>query len=170
MAIHRVSILGHATLPDNSGNCFFEPYSIKATNDVWRHGHWIFRNAGSAQIKLYGLFNIPKNFGSAPKIIIIWTTTATSNNTVWDFEYRAVGGNDTESLDQATPQEQLTVTDAAPSATDERLETSINLNAANLAVNDEVEFFIARDKSDAADNMAAAAQLVVLYFEYSDTL
>lgn len=167
MATHRIPIIGWNTLPDNSGNVFFEPYPVKATNDRWDHGHFIF-NDTSTRLELYGLFHVPKNYVGTAKIIIVWTTTAITGNVVWDFDYRAVGGDDAESLDQTGQQEALTVTDAAPGATDRRMEVSIALTSANLAADDTVEFLLARDGADAADTMAAAAQLVGLLFEYAD--
>lgn len=161
--------MGYNTIPDASGNVFFEPYTIKATNDQWRHGHWIFNDTATRDL-LYGLFNVPKNYVGTPLVVIVWTTTATSGNCVWDFDYRAVGGDDLESLDQTGTQEAVTVTDAAPSAANERMEVTIALTAGNFAVDDTVEFLIARDGAvgPGTDTIAAAVQLVGLYFQYND--
>lgn len=167
MATHRISILGASTLPDSSGNVFFEPYTIKATNDNWKHGHFVF-NDTATRLGLYGVFNVPVNYVGTAKIVIVWTTTATSGDVEWDFDYRAVGGNDTESLDQATAQESVNSNDTAPSATDERMEIAINLTAGNFAASDTVEFGLFRDGTDSGDTIAAAVQLVGLYFEYAD--
>jgi hypothetical protein len=167
MATFRIPILNGNTLPDTSGNVFYEPYNIKATNDLWRHGHWIF-NDTATDLFLYGLFNVPKNYVGTASIIIVWTSTATSGNVVWGFDYRAVGGNDAESLDQGTAQESGTVTDAAPGATDRRLETSISLTGSNIVADDTVEFILSRDGTSGSDTMAAAAQIVGLYFQYAD--
>lgn len=167
MATHRINILGANTLPDNSGNVFFEPYTIKATNDTWKHGHFVFNDTGN-RMGLYGAFNVPKNYVGTASIIIVWTTTATSGDVEWDFDYRAVGGNDTESLDQATAQETVNSNDTAPSATDERMEISIALTSANLAVDDTVVFGLFRDGTDGGDTIAAAVQLVQLLLQYND--
>lgn len=167
MAIRRISILGPNTIPDNSGNVFFERYSIKATNDVWQYLVGIFKDT-STRIGLRGMFKIPKNFIGSPKIIVNWTSTAITGNTRWEFDYRAVGGNDTESLDQAGTQESVGVTDAAPGAVNRKLECEMALTAANLAVDDIVQFEFFRDGADAADTMAAVAILHSLEFEYSD--
>jgi len=167
MATHRIPILGWNTLPDTSGSVFFEPYPTKATNDRWDHGHWVF-NDTATRLELYSLFNVPKNYVGTASIIVVWTSTATSGNVVLDFDYRAVAGNDTESLDQTTQDEQLTVTDAAPGAANRRLETSMSVTSSNLVADDTVEFLIARDGASGSDTMAAAAQLVGLYFQYAD--
>ena len=164
---HRISILGANTLPDASGNVFFEPYSIKATNDVFNHGHFIF-NDTATRLALHGLFSVPKNYVGTAKIVFVWTTTATSGDVEWDFDYRAVGGNDAESLDQATAQETVNVNDTAPSAVNERMEVEIALTDGNFAADDTVEFLAVRDGTDAGDTIAAAVQLVGLYFEYAD--
>lgn len=167
MSVHRIPILGFGTVPDNSGNVFFEPYTIKATNDVWGRLVAIFSDTVT-RIGLRGGFTIPKNYMGTPKIIVVWTSTATTGNAVWDFDYRAVGGDNLESLDQVGVQEAATVTDAAPTAAHNRLEASITLIATNLAVDDEVEFEFFRDGANASDTMAAAAIVFEVLFEYTD--
>lgn len=167
MATHRIPILGWSTVPDTSGNVFLEPYNVKATNDVWDRLVTIF-NDTATRIGLAGGFTVPKNYVGSANIIVVWTATATTGNVVWDFDYRAVGGNDAESLDQAGTQEAVTVTDAAPTAAHRRLEASMALTAANLAVDDEVEFELFRDGVSASDTMAAAAIVVAVLFEYAD--
>lgn len=166
MAIHRIPILAGA-VPDTSGNVFVEKYDVKATNDVWRHLNYIF-NDTATRLLVYGTFDIPKNYVGTPKLIIVWTATAITGNVVWDFDYRAVGGDNVESLDQTGTQEAVTVTDAAPGAAHRRLEVSIALTAANFAIDDTVEFLFGRDGVAAGDTMAAAAILFQLLFEYSD--
>jgi len=168
MATIRIPILEGNLRPDDSGNCFPEPYTIKATNDHWLRQVWIFNNAGSAVISLHGGFELPLDYVGTAKVVIVWTAQTTSGNVVWNFDYRGVGGNDTESLDQATSQETVTVTDAAPGAVNRRLEVSISLTSANLAAGDSVEFFVSRDKSSGSDTMAGAATLWDLELEYAN--
>lgn len=168
MATHRIPILNQFTRPDDSGNVFWEPFHVKATNDVWRHGVWVYNNVGTARIILYGSFLVPKNYVGTPSIILPWSASILTGNVVWDIDYRAVGGDNAESLDQLGAQESLTVTDAAPTAAWNRLTASVNLTAANLAADDMVQFLIARDKSDAADTMAGAALLFGAWFQYND--
>ena len=167
MATHRIAILGSGTVPDNSGDVFFEPYDVKATNDAWRRLVAIF-NDTATRIGLHGGFTVPRNYVGSPKIVVVWTTTATTGDVEWDLDYRAVGGDDSESLDQAGTQESVNVNDTAPSAAHERMEASLALIAGNLAVDDEVEFELFRDGTDAGDTMAAAAIVFAVLFEYSD--
>lgn len=173
MATHRVSILGASTVPDTSGNCWQEPYTILATNDVWGLLVFRFGSSNAAQpttrIGLRGQFNVPKNYVGTAKLIVVWTATVTTGDVVWDFDYDAISGNDTESLDQAAPpQEAVTGTDTAPGAANRRLELSITLTAGNFAADDTVEFELFRDGADAADTMAASAILFGAFFEYAD--
>ena len=167
MATRRIPVLGWPTIPDTSGNCFLEPYTIKSTNDVWGRQVVIFNDSGT-RVGLRGGFTMPKDYVGSPVIVVVWTSTATSGNVVWDFDYRAVGGNDAESLDQTGTQEAVTVTDAAPGAAHRRLEATMALTAGNLAVDDEVEFEVFRDGVSASDTMAAAAILFQLLLEYTD--
>lgn len=167
MATFRLPLLGWPTLTDGGGDVFFEPQDIKATNDVWRAGVAVF-NDTAARDGLRGRFNVPKNYVGTAKLIIVWTTTATSGDVEWDFDYRAVGGNDVESLDQTGNQESVNSNDTAPSAAFERMEIAITLTAGNFAVDDTVQFEIFRDGADAGDTIAAAVLLFDAFFEYAD--
>ena len=167
MATHRIPIIGFGAVPDAAGQVFFEPYNIKATNDVWDRLVLIFNDTATRKGIAGGLV-VPKNYVDTANLVIVWTTTAISGDVEWDFDYRAVGGNDTESLDQAGTQESVNSNDTAPSAVNERLEISIALTDANFAADDEVTFELFRDGTDAGDTMAAAAIVFSVMFEYAD--
>lgn len=167
MATWRVPILGFSTVPDSTGSVYLEPYTVKATNDVWKRLVYIFSDT-STRIGIYGGFAVPKNYVGTAKLVVVWTSTATSGNVVWDCDYRAVSGNDSESLDQTGNQESVSVTDAAPGAAHRRLEALLTLTGSNLAVDDEVEFALFRDGTDGSDTMSASAMLFELLFEYTD--
>ena len=167
MATHRIPILGWSTVPDTGGDVFFEPYTVKATNDVWGYLVTVF-NDTAARDGLRGRFDVPVNYVGTANLIVVWTTTATTGDVEWDFDYRAVGGNDAESLDQSGTQETVNSNDTAPSTTDERMEISIALTDANFAAKDTVQFEHFRDGTDAGDTISAAVQLHGLFFEYAD--
>ena len=167
MATRRIPILGGLTIPDAAGQVFLEPYTTKATNDNWAHLVWVFNDTASRK-GLRGVFSVPQNYVDTANLIVTWTAIATSGDVEWDFDYRAVGGNDTESFDQATAQETVNANDTAPSAVNERMEISIALTDGNFAAGDTVQFELFRDGTDAGDTMAAAALLFVLEFEYAD--
>ena len=167
MATHRIPILGWSTVPDASGDVFFEPYSVKATNDVWDYLVCVF-NDTSTRLGLRGRFDVPQNYSSAANLIVVWTSTVITNDVEWDFDYRAVGGNDAESLDQSGTQESVNANDTAPSATDERMEISIALTDGNFAAGDTVQFELFRDGTDGGDTLVGAVTLHGLLFEYSD--
>lgn len=170
----QISILGINTKPDNSGNCWAEPYSLLATNDVWDPMIWRFGASNSAQpttrIGLHGSFVVPQNYVSFPSIYIHWTSTIITGNVVWDFECRTVGGDDTTSLDQTGTEESLTLTDAAPGAANRRLTPGLSLTGTNFAAGETVEFALFRDGVDAADTMAGSAILFDLIFSYVGSL
>jgi hypothetical protein len=167
MATHRISILGPNTLPDSSGNVFPECYAIKATNRFWKHAHFIFLDTATKD-SLYTLFHVPKNYVGAAKFILVWTSTVTTGSVVWEVAYRTVAGDDTTSLDQAAAEETLNVTDAAPGATDRRLQCAVTAAAANFAADETVEVKVSRDGTQGSDTLAGAAQLVDVIFEYAD--
>lgn len=163
---YRTPLFGYNTIPDTSGNVFFESYPAKATNDFFKHGDWVY-NDTSTDDCVYGVFDVPGNFVSGAVFRFVWTSTATSGNVVWGVAYRTVGGDDTTSLDQATAEETLSVTDAAPTATDRRLTPGVAATDANFAVGETVEFKVCRNGTSGSDTMAAAAQLFNAYFEYT---
>jgi len=167
MATFRLPILGANTVPDSSGEVFFEPYTVKATNDNWGHMVLIY-NDSATRNGLRGAFDVPQNYVGSAAIIIHWTATATSGDVEFDFDYRAVGGDDTESLDQAAAQESVNQNDTAPSAVHERMTVTLSLTSSNLAVGDTVLFSLFRDGTDAGDTMAAAAIVHQVLFEYAD--
>lgn len=167
MATHRIPVLGWASVPDTSGSVFFEGYDVKATNDVWDRLVLVF-NDTATRIGIHSGFTVPKNYVGGAKYIVVWTTTATSGDVEWDVDYRAVGGDDTESLDQTSNQESLNLNDTAPSAAHERMETAITATAGNFAVDDEVELTLFRDGTDAGDTIAAATIVFAVLFEYTD--
>lgn len=169
MATHRLPLINWHSVPDVSGDVFFEPYTIKATNDFFKHMVLVFNDSG-ADDEFFGAFDVPQNYSSGAKLIVVWTTTAITGDWEIGFAYRAVGGNDAESLDQTTAQESLLSgnNDTAPSATDERMEFSISLTDANFAAGDTVEFIFSREGADGGDGLSAAIQVHELLFEYSD--
>lgn len=167
MATRRKSMLGWATVPDSTGEVFLEPYPIKATNDVWKNLVIVFNDSGT-RIGIYGVFDVPQDYVDTANVVWVWTATAVVGDVELDFEYRAVGGNDTESLDQAGTQESVNQNDTAPSAIHERMELTDALTDGNFAAGDTVTFFAARDGTDGGDTMAAAMLLFGLFFEYND--
>ena len=167
MATHRIPIFGFNTVPDSSGDVFLEPYTVKATNDVWKHLVLVF-NDTSTRIGIHGTFEVPENYVGTANLIIRWTTTVTTGDVEWDFDYRAVGGDDLESLDQTGTQQSANQNDTAPSATDERMTATIALTDGNFAAGDTVEFGLFRDGTDAGDTLAAAVQIHSAFFQYAD--
>ena len=167
MATQQFSILNPSVVPDSTGRCWTEPYDIAASNDVWKHLLWRFADPSSGQTHgIYGQFLIPQNYVQSPLIIPVWTATATSGNCAWRFTYRAIGGDNSESLDQTSNQEQVSLVDAAPGAAHRRLTPTVALTAANLAAGDTVEFLFERNNT--SDTMAADALLHDLLFQYAD--
>lgn len=164
----QISILNILCRPDNSGGVFIEPYSVKATNDVWDHNVIIF-NDGSTRNGFSGSFTVPDVYNTDAAIKIIWTSTIASGDVEWDFDYRAVGGDDTESLDQSSAQETINQNDTAPSAAHERMVTTLNLTSANIAAEDTMEWELFRDLTDAGDTLAGAVIVFDILFEFTPT-
>lgn len=167
MATVRLPILGPFTVPDASGEVFFQPADILLTTAPWKRliPTFIF---GTSKSGLEGSFAVPQDYTDTANVVIVWTTSATSNDVEWDFDYTAVGGNDIESLNTATVQETVGSEDTAPNVAFERMELSIALTDGNFAVGDNVNFRLFRDQSDAGDSLTVDVVLIDLFFEYAD--
>lgn len=167
MATIRYPILGAFTLPDGSGDVFFEPSSIKLTSDLYPALVLVFNNTANKD-SLFGRFHVPQNYVSAPAIKIEWfaANTTASVAAVWDFDYRAIAIG--EDGDPTTHQESLTVTETAPTTAWLTVLSSLAMTAGNLAAGDTLDFILSRDGADANDDMLFAALVRGLYFQYSD--
>lgn len=167
MATHRIPIINAFMVP--KANCIAEPSSknFSPTNKRYEHELIAFVSQ-TLRHGFAGKFTVPKNFVGTAKLAVVWSTTATSGDVVWDWDYRAVGGDSAESLDPSTDQESVTGTDTASGTARQRQELLISLTSANFAVDDEVLFNFFRDAADAADTLAATAYLMSLFFEYAD--
>ncbi len=174
MAPH-IPILSGA-LPDTSAKVWWEPYDVLATNDVWKHLVLRFDEDGNndaaltTRVGAYGKFVVPHNYVGTPKVVFLWCATITTANAtvVWDFEYRTVAGDQTESYDQAGNQESVTGSQDVADAANERRELLVTLTAGNFVAGDEVEYFVASDGTDGADDAACARILQNLLFEFED--
>ena len=163
----------HGALRPDTDDCAWFPYSVLATNDQWKHNVLGFGDIGNAtaptaRLVAYFVFRVPENYVGTPLYRIDWNATLTTGDVVWNVDYRAVGGDDTESLDQAGVQEALTVTDTVGTAAHERLSATASATAGNFAAGDTVTGLLARDGIPAGDTLMGVAMLHGLFFEYSD--
>ncbi len=167
----EISILDSDAVPDPAtSNVWSEPFTIAATNDNWARLVWVFTDTGSARNCLHGGFLVPNDYdtGGTASFNVVWSSPVLTNDVEWDLDYRGIGGNDTESFDQATAVESLNANDVAPSAAWERLEIALGITEANLAPGDDVEFLLCRDMSDAGDTLVGDAYLFRLIFSYTN--
>lgn len=143
--------------PDTSGEVYRDAFENHATNDRWK-GEVVAFEDGSTKTGLSGHITIRDLTGfTAVSLDIYWTSATTSGDVEWDLEYRCVGGDDTESLDQTSQQEAVNSNDTAPSAAFERQKISISLTFSNFAAGDTFQFDLSRDKTDAGDTLADEA-------------
>jgi len=165
MGIHRLPILGVNTKPNDP--VFPEPYSVKATNDNWKHYGFIFPDTGSRD-GISGMFTVPKGYVQGANLVIAWTSIITAGVLGWEFDYRAVGGDDAESYDQSTPQETILLTDDAPTSVNNRLVVVGALTDGNFSPDDDVEFELFRNGAGSLDTLVGDGILKRLFFQYSD--
>ena len=147
MATKRIPILGPMTVPDTSGNVYFEPASSNfGTNDLYPHLVLVYADAGTRN-GLRGLFEVPQDYVDTAEIIIVWSSTLTGP-AKFDFDYTAVAGDNAESIDPSADQQSSTVTDTISTAR-RRHEATIDPTDTNFVAGDTVLFELFRHPGDA---------------------
>lgn len=164
MATHRILLFTNACLPDTSGNVWFEPASLTQTND--RYSQLVARFKDSATKDSLGFrFVVPANYVGNGKFGVVWTTTATSGNAIWNVDYSSAGR--TASLDPSADEEALTVTTAAPASSQTGVLSEMAATAGNFAAADVCQGKLSRNGAG-SDTIAADLVVYAFYFEYTD--
>lgn len=163
MATHRIPILGHATVPDVSGEVFFEPYAIEDTGAVINPLVLVFQNSGTKD-GVRGSFQVPQNYVGSPVLRIVWTANATSGTVVFDWSVLPRSGTEDMGAAAARTTETDSTTKGGTAFTRET--NDITLTAGDYVAGDEVLFELFRDTI--TDTMAASALVFGVYFEYAD--
>jgi putative transposon-encoded protein len=167
MATHRLSILDRF-LPDASGNVWWEPSSIKDTNDRYPHEVLIFKDSGT-DISASAQFAIPKNYVGSAKLIIVWRANATSGDLRLAAALTPVGGDGAETMDpNADTDAPAAWTDTAPGTAMRRAETSVTLDSGDYAADDSCLVKLTRTGANAGDTLVADAIIEDVLFEYAD--
>lgn len=165
MATKRISILNGSALPDTSGSVYLDSINSLNSNDFFPSLAWAFADTAT-RLLLRGSFRVPPDYVGTAVIGVIWATTATSGNSDWEFDYRAIA--DGETFDPTTNQESVDLSPDAAPGTARLLEYSTaSLTSANLTAHDIVQFAIARDNAD-GDTIAATEWLIDAFLQYSD--
>lgn len=156
----------NAFIFDTTGGTYWEPFDVKATNDRWLFGSIWFDDGSNAK-RVDDIVRIPPGIGTitAASIKGCWTTGITTGNVVFDFDYRAVSGDNLESLDQFGVSESVTVTKSAPGAAFRKMDFSISLTASNFEAGDLIECSLGRDLSDANDTLAGSCTIIKPFLE-----
>ena len=167
MTTHKLSIFGKL-IPDSSGNVFPVPFADISVNDLWKYLPLVFADSATRD-GAGGSFTVPNNYSAAlvdPKIVVRWTSTVTTGDTEWDFDYRAVDVGET--LDPSSVQESVNQGDTAPGTARLLLEAELTLARANITVGDLLQFTLFRDGTDGGDTMSADAHVHDVLFVYDD--
>lgn len=169
MATFQLEILGVQTMPDDTGNVIVDAYgNHDGGSAIMLPSIFSFLNQGTLNY-LHGSFIVPQNYVGSPAIKALWSTTPTTGDYCWDFDYRAIA--DGESCDVTTAQESETTGSTSLSSYTARdlLVTSIgSLTAGNFSAGDLVFFRLGRDVATESSSIADELLLHKLIFEYTD--
>lgn len=164
MATHQIPILGANTIPDDSGEVFFQPYSIVDTAAVLDALVLTFNDSGTKD-GVRGVFTVPQNYAGSASIKIVWCADdGTTNSVTFDLSYLTRSG--AEDMGAAATATSDTVTDNQTSTPFLRQEAEISVTSGNFVAGDQVIFELFRDSPN--DTMAAAVLVFQVLFEYDD--
>ena len=165
MATFARPILGHATRPSVDERCYQIP-ATQVGHSTWKGFYWAFDNGFEAA--LHGQFEMPSDYASAPVVQMVWTSQATVGDIRVTFSYRVSTGDDSESLEPGTWEEDVVQTDVAPTAARNRMTRNFSLTAGNFAVDSTVVWRLRRNGTHADDDMADRLLLANLSFIYNN--
>jgi len=163
MATHRIPILGSMTVPDTSGEVFFQPYTVVDSGAVIDPLVLTFNDSGTKD-GVRGSFRVPENYVGTAVLLVVWTANATSGTFIIDWSVLTRSG--AEDMGAAATRTTETDTVTKSSTAFAREESNMPLTDADYAAGDEVLFELFRDTVN--DTMAAPAAVFGVYFEYAD--
>lgn len=164
MATQEVSIIGRLA-PDNSGDVFWQPYSVLATTAAIDPMVLVFQDS-AAKDGARGFFTVPQDYAGTPQLVVVWTANATTGTMTVDLSFTARSG--TEDMDAAAGNTDDTVTDTKTSTAFAREEAVItSMSTADFAAGDNVFVEVFRDS--VTDSLAVSAIWFDVLFRYSDT-
>ena len=172
MATIRKSILGAMTMPDSSGEVYFQPMEVAMVSltaiaiDTLLCCTMEFPVGNDRG--LYGKFDIPQDYAGTPEVVPIGVITA--NTGILGFGFRQISRSDNEPMDTSLEAEDITsISTTAHAAFDIITPASVIsvTPAAAFVAGDEVFYFFYRD--DSVDTQTSDFHLTGLYFQYSDT-
>lgn len=164
-ATYQIRILTSAALPDSSGNVWFEPAAISQTNDRYPQLITRFRDSGT-KVGVGTNFTVPQNYTSGGTFVILWASTATTGDVVWDVDYTSIAASG-ETFDPNSDQEALTVTTSTNGTAQIGNSSSVAATAGNFVAGDLVQATISRDGLSGSDTMAADAIVYAIIFQYT---
>ncbi len=172
MATHRIPILGANTKPDNTGDVFFQPYSIV---DLGASGPADFNidpmvltyNTSGNKDAVHGNFRVPANYQDNAVALVVWTGAGTTGDVIWEMDYLPRSG--AEDMGAAAGSTGFNVTTAKSGTAFLREESSISLTSGDFVAGDEVLFRMNREGvTEGVTGMATPAVVFGIYFEYTD--
>lgn len=168
MATLRTPIFGFNTLPDTSGEVFFEPFSVKGSTATIDPLVLIMGDT-AAKIGIHGMFTVPENYVGTPVLSVRWTANdGTTNSAVFDFEFTPRGT--TESFDVVTEFTADTVTDGHAGSAFARNEARItSMSDADFNSDEDVPFTLSADMASGSHTITSDLIITRVMFEYSDT-
>ncbi len=166
------SMFNFSTMPDSVGDAFFEPYSVVATNDLFRHT--ILRMAASntggptVDAGVYGRFTVPSDYQNTPEVIIKWNASVISGSVQYGLNYRSIlasSGSDAESGDASFYFGSGTAVSAVKTTGHLMNQVGISLSG-NIRPGDQFAYYFYRGGGQAADTMTGSALVHDLLFNY----
>jgi len=164
----RIPIMGMGTNPDDSGSTYMDRIDNHLAMTNVKDQLCMVMNApgGGGDTGFHGSFSIPKNYSSAPKIIIKGILDGTPANTL-GFGMTLLGRADSESVDAAYESEATVSNGTWTGYADEDMIELSFTPTGTLAVDDQIVYYFYRE--DGADDSTINFLLTSLEFEYTES-
>lgn len=132
-----------------------EPSPLTFSNDLANHLIARFPDA-AGDVGIGGSLTIPDITITTVQVVCNLTFNATTGTFEFVFRYRAIGGDDAETMDPATWQQTVASgAENAPTTAFNKLRIVLSLTAGNFAANDVVQYQFFRDNDGGNDNVSA---------------
>lgn len=167
MATIRIPLLGNAL--STTAGAYWAPYSAYNSGTTRDVGVWVFQDAQTGTVSVG--FQVPKNWISgSTNIILLWTSSTTAGNVVWNVTHRSAAAASTLMDTNTTPASRTDTltTSSKPGAGDQLESDTVNITDTDWAVDEFVAMDIIRLGSDGSDTKADSAILFGAMLEYAD--
>ena len=167
MSTHHQPIIGFATKPDGTNECYFPPVDIEMSLATGLMKNIVATlKDPSADNGFYSAFDVQPNYIGTPKVIVKGYLDGTPSTNQINFFFKYLALADNESIEQAWVETVLFNTGSMAAYAAEDLLVLEGTLAANFTANDHVPYYFGRAVT--SDTFVGDFHVTSLQFKYND--